>query len=503
MFKAKIIYFSDRTEFEKTMFHKSVLSPFLFNVFMTPLDYFVKELKSNCEKVSSSYLRNFDQNPLKTAVNPQSYKLLKKNKIEVDHSTKFQITNEAKNVYYVRYLDNLLLGLNMDKKLARIITTKIRDFIKSDLHINCHGSDFNTKLIHGRSELITFLGFQIGFYPSKYNTKSTYLIRFNKLKANIQRKRIIESEAYLKMVEKVCARWHRQVINSIRTHGQTLIKQSQIKKVTDHKIKVKAVNILKKSLSQVESEIMMLDIKPHLLKSDRSSMSYPSSLFMAEQKRLDFLNDVTQKWIRKAVDIANKEDDIEIKNLVGKYLSPRFIQIREAYLKELEKISSMNFSEKIVDNKLTKIQNSTFENMLIKIRILFPVKDIKKRLRLSGLIHRVITRPIGINYLTSRKDYAIINWYSLKANGLWNYYCCVDNTSELKKVLNWVLRYSLLGTLASKYKSSIKQMIHRYTLAPKINYIYQKKDNEFVNTIAYYPSKEYFNKKKKILIIIH
>lgn len=493
MFKTKTIVFFNKEKPDLNIFQDSILSPFLFNVLMTPLDYFVKRLKANCEKTV------FSLNKTKffsgKSVDSENLK----------NMPKFEITDEPIHIYYIRYLDHLIFGFNMDKQLARTVTTKIVNFIKSDLHLDFQKSNVNTKLIHARSEFIQFLGFQIGCYPSKLSAKSTHLVRFSKLKANIQRKRVAESEAYFKLIEGVFARHHRQTINSIRTHGQTLIKRSQIKQVNNHRIKIKVINALKKSLSSIESEIIMSSIKSHLPKSKRGNTKYNSSLEIAEQKRLNLLKIATQKWIQKAIDLANKEDEIEIKNLAGEYLSPRFIKIREIYLKELEKLSYNNYNKEIVKENLKKVQiqrgqNSIFEGMLpkTKIRILFPVKEIKKKLRSLGLIHKVITRPIGINYLTSQKDHDIINWYDKKANALWNYYCCSDNVSELKKVLNWLLRYSLLGTLASKYKSSIKQMIHQYSLAPKVNYIYQKKNNECIDTIARYPSKEYFNKKKKL-----
>lgn len=513
MFKVKIIGFSNSTELDKSTPQGSILSHFLFNIYMTPLDYYIKELKIKYETVGSKIINSEfrrrtrpDQKKFEDLGSRQRYKLtrLERDKAKADNVPQFEIINKPINIHYARYADDFLIGLNMEKKLARIVTTKIRDFIKADLHLGCHGSDSNTKLIHGRSELIKFLGFQIGCYPCKYNAKSTHLIRFYKLRANTQRKRVVESEAYFKLVERVCAKYHRQIIDSIRTHGQTLVKRSQIMKVNDHRIKVKMIHALKRSLSIIESETMMSDIKSHIPKVEGGGTKYTPSLLLAEQKRLNLLRMATQKWIQKAVDLANKEDEVEVKDLVGEYLSPRFIEARETYLKELEKISSKDFSEKVIKRGLKKAKPHQAQNAIlngisagIKIRILFPVEDMKKRLRSLGLLHKVITRPTGINYLTSKKDHDIVSWYSLKANGLWNYYCCADNIWELKKILNWVLRYSLLGTLASKYKSSIKQMINKYTLAPKIVYTDRKKGKEHTSSLAAYPSREYFNKKKK------
>jgi retron-type reverse transcriptase len=498
MFKAKTISFSNDRESTKNIFQDGILSPFLFNIFMTPLDYYIKQLQADCEKI------NFSSNNLENSKDSSHTKLLgiRTPKKELDKISKLELANKFKDVYYARYGDSFILGLNTNKQIARFLTIKIRDFIKSDLHLNFYDSGLNAKLIHGRSEYVLFLGFQIGCYFFKSNIKSNRVVRFKKLKANIKRKRVIESEIYLKLVERICAKHYRQVVDSIRVYGQTLVKRFQIKKINNHRVKVKVINALKNSLLDLESEL--LGIKPYFSNFGKDSIKPNSPLAIAEQKRLNLLKFMTQKWIQKATDIANKEDEMEIKNLVGEYLSPRFTKAREIYLRELEKISSINFNEEIIEKKLKKVevykdQSFNVKKMLFRsrIRILFPVKEIKEKLRSLGFIHKVITRPIGINYLTSQKDYDIINWYSFKANSIWNYYCCVDNICELKKMLNWIVRYSLLGTLASKYKSSIKLIIQKYTLAPKISYIYQKKSKECINSIAFYPSKEYFNKKKK------
>jgi Type II intron maturase len=66
--------------------------------------------------------------------------------------------------------------------------------------------------------------------------------------------------------------------------------------------------------------------------------------------------------------------------------------------------------------------------------------------------------------------------------------------------LNWVFRYSLLATLAAKFKSSLNKIIDKYSVAPKVEYTYfnVKTRNFFSGVLASYPNKEFFNNKKKI-----
>ena len=47
-----------------------------------------------------------------------------------------------------------------------------------------------------------------------------------------------------------------------------------------------------------------------------------------------------------------------------------------------------------------------------------------------------------------------------------------------------------------KHKSSIKNIIQKYSLAPRINYLYTDKDGKEVGSVfAQYPTQEYYNKK--------
>ena len=73
----------------------------------------------------------------------------------------------------------------------------------------------------------------------------------------------------------------------------------------------------------------------------------------------------------------------------------------------------------------------------------------------------------------------------------------MNNIWELKKILNRVLRYLLLGTLAAKHKWSIKRMIDKYSMVLKVEYIYIKNGKKLLSILASYPTKEYYNKKKK------
>jgi hypothetical protein len=392
----------------------------------------------------------------------------------------------------------------MNKSLAKEIIGNICMFIKFYLHLSFQSSSAKSKLVHGISELISFLGFKIGLYPTKYNYKSQYLIRFYKLKANVQRKKIFESEKYLKMQERIFSKLHREVVHSIAITGQALVKKSRFKSAYAHWVKSKVVRSLKKSLAIIEAKLLASSLVSRIFKSD--ILNPKISLVSSEQKRFHFLKDITQKWIKDAQAIANEEDFTELQVIAGDYLSPDFIKARDSYLKELNVIFSKDFSEKVTKNVLSKAVSHQVKHGSIRkvefnnrsIRILFPKDRFVKKLRSIRVIHKVITRPAGIGFLTSLKDHDIVKWYALKANAIWNFYSCSDNIWEVKNVINWMLRYSLFGTLAKKHKSSIKKCIQEYSFSPTLYCSYESINETKSIVLTKYPTLEFINNKKKV-----
>jgi len=141
-----------------------------------------------------------------------------------------------------------------------------------------------------------------------------------------------------------------------------------------------------------------------------------------------------------------------------------------------------DFSEKLIEKILKEAKSGPARTRAVSsvkmkrsVRILFPMDEFNKKLRTLGVIHKVITRLTGLGFLTPLSDHDIIDWFSLKASGIWNYYSCADNIWDVKQLINWKLRYSLLGTLAMKHKFSIKQCISKYSVSPAVFYEYKIK----------------------------
>jgi hypothetical protein len=72
----------------------------------------------------------------------------------------------------------------------------------------------------------------------------------------------------------------------------------------------------------------------------------------------------------------------------------------------------------------------------------------------SKVIHRA--------ELLCESDYTIIQRYQSVLRGLHNYYCMAFNVSKRMSHIMWILRTSLLKTLASKLRKSVSQIIVLY-----------------------------------------
>lgn len=71
-------------------------------------------------------------------------------------------------------------------------------------------------------------------------------------------------------------------------------------------------------------------------------------------------------------------------------------------------------------------------------------------------------KPIHRAELVNDSDYDIIARYGIEYRGLVNYYCLAHNIARMAKV-HWVMRRSLLMTLANKHRSSVAKMVRKFS----------------------------------------
>lgn len=467
------------TSFFTSVFYFENFFLFFLNIYLLSLDNYINELKW---KLTLKYFKHMGLSNLK-----RSYS---------KHSKAPIVLNQTMNFFYVRYVNNLLFGFYMNKILVKNIIHVVYRAIKCKLFFSRLKLNLKTKLVHAISEWIIFLNFKIGLVFAKRNHRSKKCVRFNKFKTNLERKKILEEEKYLKIQEQMFSKLHKKVIQSIAKVSKALTKKNYIKFNYNSRISVKIIRSLKNSLAQMETELLfnpLVESNPRYLKFNSNSKA-----IFQKWKKVNSLEYITKKWIQEAYSIANKETFCELQMMVGKKLSLNFIKAREAYLKELDLVFSKNFYQEVEKtntylSKTNEVKHKIFLQSSFNyysIRILFPKNFFVKKLKFFNILDKFAK-------LTFFKDYQIINWYVSKVNGIWNYYSCSDNIWEVKKILNWLLRYSLLRTLAIKHKFSIKKCIQMYSMSPCSFYVY-KQDGLIKSIIlAKYPSFTFINNKKK------
>lgn len=252
MFKVKAVFFKESIKW--SMFHDNVLSLFFFNVYLISLDQFIEELTLKEEKAKKSFcnIKFFNENiskPKQKGVGFVKFSLKKK----VRSPNFFRI-------HYVRYDDAFLLGLRFEKKLAEMIVFNIQTFIKSDLHLDF--SDFSLNCCD--SEMTCFLSFKIIYL--KHSKKLNNVNRLNKVKASLQRKKITESQKYSKLVEHINFKIHKKFVESARVVAKTVFKQLRLTNFNEYKTKLKILHVLKLSLYQIESAVLLSATTPNICK---------------------------------------------------------------------------------------------------------------------------------------------------------------------------------------------------------------------------------------------
>ena len=176
------------------------------------------------------------------------------------------------------------------------------------------------------------------------------------------------------------------------------------------------------------------------------------------------------------------------------YIQLRLSWIQDKHLKELEfeevtnaYDSLLSTMEKASDNKhlatlkLEEVKriksNPNFKQMHVD-RILFgqaqglnpklyaPIWELKERMKIWGMISKH-GKPKASGAIFRYHELAIIDHYRQKALGFLNYYKPAVNYHDVKKLVDYHMRWSLIHTLAGKHKK-IHQIIKQYGKTQKL-----------------------------------
>jgi hypothetical protein len=113
-------------------------------------------------------------------------------------------------------------------------------------------------------------------------------------------------------------------------------------------------------------------------------------------------------------------------------------------------------------------------------RIYAPIRDLKNKLKTWGMLDEG-GKPKTNGAVSRYHDISIIEYYKSKALGFLNYYRPAVNYHEVKKLVNYHLRWSLIHTLACKHITKVHQIISSYGKSPKVVLESNGKTHELVS----------------------
>jgi group II intron reverse transcriptase/maturase len=111
----------------------------------------------------------------------------------------------------------------------------------------------------------------------------------------------------------------------------------------------------------------------------------------------------------------------------------------------------------VTQHKDQKRDRSQHRSLNGHIGLRLPNDVVEKKLALYMRDGKPISRP----ELLFNEDYTIMNQYQSEYRGLVQYYLLAQNVSWLWR-LHWIMQTSLLKTLASKHKSSVRKLFRKY-----------------------------------------
>lgn len=436
-------------------------SPLLMNIYLNEFDQFILTLKKEIDKGKQSSQNTKElrdaievkmhefkrarsrkaKNKLKKEIRQSKIKTAKKVGLQQkSESDKGLFNNVCHRIYYVRYADDYLIVFKGPKKTAKIIKERSENFLKSNLHFKIKEG----KLVNGRDNKATFLGFDIKV-PSRRDRavlEARRILSFKKIKNKISaRKNALE------------ARFEKAVMKTYEAK-----KLKTLKTLLKNTHKVNNNESIINSLAVLDAKELMKTVKLKGIK-----WLYDQEPFETWMQR-EYIH-LKQSWIK---DTELKELGFDkIINAYNNFLmalekersSENICKIKNEEAKFI--MARPKFSQKEVDRVSFGQQQS------LQLRLYAPIYELKNKLKIWHMISES-GKPKACGFALKYEDISIIEFFKQKALGFLNYYSPASNFHEVKRIVNYHLRWSLIHTLAAKFSTKVHKVISKYGKTPKV-----------------------------------
>lgn len=214
------------------------LSPILSNIYLHKLDKFMEQIVEESKKTGPTSIDNPEYKKIHTKISndrqifSKTYRYTKDSKLKTKARLsgilslekkravlKSKITNKGSfRIYYVRYADDFLIGVNGTKSKANEIKEQIKNFIKEELLLELNIE--KTKITSAIKSRALFLGSQIRISKSRTQDQKR---RINSYKNNGRKIRARNPIGYILMlapIEKITKRLAEQGICKIKNFSK-------------------------------------------------------------------------------------------------------------------------------------------------------------------------------------------------------------------------------------------------------------------------------------------
>jgi hypothetical protein len=484
--KENLVYYEDTG-----VSQGSILSPFLFNIYMHSFDDFVERLnKPNKESYKEAKNSQYGDQEVRKAYKRLQYKygeginhtihelgskeaLLRQRKIDyAEHYKKYKvwsgIDKDNKFISYVRYADDFFIGIVGSRKYALQVKKDIINFLKSHLHLDVS----KVELVNRNESKVSFLGHFIKLVSLNMKTR----IQNQKIAATQKAKRRILNRIKVnnqRLARALFFRTQKKIIKAL----QDVSKLYGLKPTSKKNIEVTSLNLAIAHLETIRNSVL-----PTILDTDLpSTNSAMDRLQKCNDERIQLDEQAACYTLYKAIKgvkllikeeesnntskkilelLQNFEADVEqiIKNVKTELIDEKRKSLVTQHEKREKKIANQRVYSEINSEIIDLLQlapelvkEELSATIRVNIRISADIKNTVEKLRLKGFFHATKDRPQRNPFLVNPSDAEIIKHYNLIMLGLLNWFSGADNLYAVKGVVQ-ALRKSCALTLKAKHK---------------------------------------------------
>ncbi len=527
----------------------SILSPFLFNVYMHELDKkvaYLQKLTSDQQKSHESAIygnqeaeqsyrkvsRDFATDNLRRSLKKYGTKeavIEARRKAYKEHHDKFGrrkgIDLEVRSIQYVRYVDDFLIGIVGSREYASQVRKDINNFVKGNLHLKVKKDN----IVHRNEGQVKFLGHMVGIPEFKAKTsavpKSIRAARKHKA-GSIARftaadKRLARAKSY---------EFQANILKQVRSLAQRM--KASISKV-DNSDSISCILAYKELSIYLMKELKLNDWEQlfDLLRQSNSSPTETGNNVNIALKRWtdhfqvesDRLNEFAATIIRDKISSLIKSKWSEG---LSEGISKKIEALQTEYLGKADDIIKESFNEVVEekrnrvikkfkinteaplsksDDDLIKLAEllaleSAIKSSLRRVTVNASVGEVFAKLRLKGYIHPIKDRAVGNVHLKLYSDAEIVRHYNSVIYSLLQWFSGAGNLSKIKGLAHLLLKSCAL-TLANKHKKNFYWVYNVYGSDIKVNLGEGSKDVCLItrSDITNSPNKFNLNTKKNSL----